>query len=78
MAAVTAMHEQMHADADQQREQKGEYTENVRTMLNPEKHARNGEKNAERESRWGVQEWSPPIFTQLWINRTVIVMSHDL
>lgn len=78
MAAVTTMHKEMHADADQQREQKGQCTENVRTMLNPEKHARNGEKNAERESRWGVQEWSPPIFVHLWVNRTVIVMSHDL
>jgi hypothetical protein len=31
-------------------------------MLYPEKHAGNGEKNAERESRWGVQEWPPPTF----------------
>jgi len=63
MAAVTTMHKEMHAYADQQREQKGQCTENVSPMLNPEKHARHREKNAESESRWRVQECFPPTFT---------------
>jgi hypothetical protein len=47
-------------------------------MLNPEKHARNGEKNAKRESRWGAQEWPPHTFVEIWVDRIVFVMSHGL
>jgi hypothetical protein len=51
MAAVAAMHEEVHTDADQKRYQKGYRSENVQTMLNPKKHSRYSEKDTERESR---------------------------
>ena len=47
-------------------------------MLNPEKNARNGEKHAERQSRWSAQEWPPYNFVELWVDQIVFVRSHSL
>jgi hypothetical protein len=49
MTAMTAVHEEMHADADQQRQQKGERPEQVRPMLQPQEEPRNEEKDAQGE-----------------------------
>ena len=72
------MHEEMHAETDQKWQQKRHCAEDVRTMFNPEKHARNGEENAERKSRWSVEKWPPHTIVDLWVNGTVFVKCHDL
>jgi hypothetical protein len=67
VTAVTAMHEEVHAEANQERQQKGQGTENMRTMLKPQKHACSDEKNTECKSSGSVQERSTVVLVEHWI-----------
>jgi hypothetical protein len=60
MTAMTAVHEEMHADADQQRQQKGERPEQVRPMLQPQEEPRNEEKDAQGEDSRAAPRSSLP------------------
>ena len=58
-SAVTAMapvHEEVHAEADGQWEQKWQGAKDMRAVFDPEKNSGDRQKHTERESRWSVQE----------------------
>jgi hypothetical protein len=66
MATVTPMHEEVHAAADQQ-EQERPGSQKVNPVLENKKNASNGEKHAERESGRCFQKRLAPVCVLLWL-----------
>tara|TARA_R110002051_G_scaffold247268_2_gene306859 strand:- start:3125 stop:3376 length:252 start_codon:yes stop_codon:yes gene_type:complete len=77
VSTVTAMHEKVHAAANQQ-EQERPCPQKVNPVLEKQKYAGSGEKYAECHSRWCSQERRPPAFVCLWLSGWMIMMSHDV
>jgi hypothetical protein len=67
VSAVTSMHEEVHAAANQ-KEQKRPCSQKVNPVLEKQKHAGNGKKHTDRESRLCFQERLPPTFVCLWLS----------
>jgi len=61
------MHEEVHAAANQQ-EQQRPGSQKVNPVLEDKKDAGNGEKHADRESPRRFQKRLPPIFVCLWLS----------
>ena len=60
VTAVTAVQEEVHADADHQGQQEGERTEYVRPMLQPQEEPRNEEKDAQGDDSRAAPRSSLP------------------
>jgi hypothetical protein len=61
VTAVTAVQEEVHADADHQGQQEGERTEYVRPMLQPQEESRDREKDAHGQDGGAAPTASLPI-----------------
>jgi hypothetical protein len=70
------VHEKVHAETDQNRQQNRQHTENVGSMFNPEKYARNREEYAERDSCGSLYKGSFCALVVLWIGRSIVVICH--
>jgi hypothetical protein len=66
MAAVPSMHEEVHAAADQQ-EQERPGSQKMNPVLENKKNAANGEKHTDCESGRCFQKRLPPVFVCLWL-----------
>ncbi|ALA17755.1 hypothetical protein AL346_10530 [Chelatococcus sp. CO-6] len=66
MATVTSMHEEVHAAADKQ-EQERPGSQKVNPVLENKKDAADGEKHADRKSGRCFQKRLAPIFVCLWL-----------
>jgi hypothetical protein len=68
VSAVAPVHEEVHAEADGQWEQKRQGAEDMGAMFDPEKNSGDSQEHTERESRWSVQERPLAAFVQARIS----------
>jgi hypothetical protein len=78
MSAMAPVHEEVHAEAGGQEEQKRQGAEDMGAMLGPENNPGDSEENTQRKSSRAVQERSLAAVVRTGLCGYLIVLRHDL